>query len=280
MRRWKYVAAAFTVGAVLAMGTAGAAWADHGQGDHGTDIRGVVTAVSFTPPASSQGSAGTGSTGSGSSTSSSSDTSGASSTNASSPAGGAVHRASVRRDDRGSVLSGVPVGTLTVLSPVEGSVSVTILSTTRFEVTGAAMAEGLVGAAVQVSAVAVPGSASASGSGSGSGASTTSTTLEALKVQTENGDQGESQEIKGTVTAIDPTAGTISIQTNDGNVITALLDSGVTVTLGDQTPGTLADVTVGARIKAVWQVTGGQIDITAIRVLDGGDQGNGNQGDG
>jgi hypothetical protein len=261
MRSWKRWSLAVVVGASLALGSAAGVWADHqGGGRGGTDVRGVVTAFTLTPPSTPVSGSGGGGTGSGT-------------TGSSLPTSAGVHFASRHRDGLGAVLSGTPVGTLTVLSPVEGTVEFTVLSTTRFEVTGAALAENLVGASVNVTAVPAPGATSgaAGGASTGSGAGST-LALDAVQVQTENGDLGESQQIRGTVTAIDTTTtpGTISIQTEGGATVTAQLDPNVTVTLGDNVPGTLSDVTVGARVKAFAQTSaGGQLDITAIRILGG-----------
>jgi hypothetical protein len=203
---------------VLAAGSG--VWADHGgQRSNEAAIRGVVVSLSLTTPSGSGG--------------------GPSSSAGSSSSG-----------DGGGVLSGTPVGTLTLLSPTSGNVVVTVLSTTRFEVTGSVLAANFVGAMVQVR-TATQGSA-----------------VDALQVSASNEGGGEASEIRGTVTQIGN--GSITIQTSPSTSVTATLDPNVVVTVNDGQPGSLNDVLVGSRVRATWQVQAGQIDITAIRVLGGG----------
>jgi hypothetical protein len=224
----------FLTGALL-LASGAAAFADHHDGN-GQDIRGVVTAFTLT----ASGNTGTTTTGSGSSNSSAT-----------------VRHQNARRWDGGSAwTNGTAVGSLTVLSPTAGSVTLTVLSTTRFEVTGAALASGLVGSSVNVQALMV------------------GTTLDARQVEVSN-DAAEAMQLKGVVTAIAP--GTITLMTDNGATVTAVLDSQVTVTIGDGQAGTLQDVTVGSRIRATWQVTDGQMDIVSIHVLGQGDQGQNGQ---
>ncbi len=146
--------------------------------------------------------------------------------------------------------SSTAVGTLTLLSPTSGSVTLTVLATTRFQVTGSVLAENFVGAPVQVR-TAVQGSA-----------------VDALQVNVHSERGGEASEIRGTVSQVG--GGTITIDTGPSTSVAAVLDPSLVVTLNDGQAGTLQDVVVGSRVRATWQVQGGKIDITALRVLGGG----------
>lgn len=210
--------------------------ADHGGGG---SIKGVVVKLSFNVPSTTSGT---------------STTSGGNSTSASTKQAPAKHR-----DGGHNVFGGAPVGTLTVLSGSQGQVTITILSTTQFKVTGGSLAQKLAGSLVKVQTVRAAGA------------------VDATQVKVTSGTHAEWYRIKGVVTAVG--SGSISIQTNSGTV-TGTLDPNVVVTLGDGKAGSLSDVTVNAKIEATWQVVNGQMDVTAIKVRGGGGSASGENSSG
>ena len=221
-----------SVATALVLASGAGALADHHGGQNSVKVQGVITSFALS---SSSGT-----------TNTNTNTNGGANTNGGSSA------------NSGSA-GATPVGTLTIVSAGQGAETVTVLSTTRFEVTGAALAENLVGAMAKVVTV------------------QSGTEVDAVKVSVSNERHSEWMQVKGTISAVDTTAGTITIDTSRGSVTAQFDPSTVTVTIGDGKSGSLQDLTVGARVRATWQVAGGQVAITAFRVLGGGDHG-GNSG--
>lgn|GEM_PF-4465637 len=211
--------------AALILTTTAVALADHGGGNQ---IDGVVVKLALTAPSSTPG--------------------GTTTSNGTKSGSTAKQAPAKHRDGGGAAQAGTPVGTLTVLSGAQGQITVTVLSTTRFTVTGAALATGLVGSLVKVQTAQATGG------------------VDATQVKVMTGNHASWYEIRGVVTAIGN--GTVTIQTNAATV-TGTLDPQVVVTVGDGKPGSLTDVTVNAKVKATWQVVNGELDVTAIRVLGG-----------
>lgn len=137
------------------------------------------------------------------------------------------------------------IGTITIDSGNEGLVSLSVLPSTRFALTGTAMSDSLFGTPVKVRAGEQGG------------------TLDALQVSTDAKLADRTTNVKGTVTAVSSTS--LSLRTEDGRDVTDALSPTALVSLGDQ-PGTLADIAIGARVKARWQVANREVEVISVRI--------------
>ena len=141
---------------------------------------------------------------------------------------------------------GGPIGTLTVETGTSATApSFTVLSTTRFTMSGSDVGQSLVGDWVTVQARTI-GSAT-----------------DAVDVTVAPPGAAQQVKVSGTVTAVNGTT-SITVDTQNGT-ITDNLSPSVTVTLGDGQPGTLQDVS-GAHVRMTWTVVKGQGEVVSIQV--------------
>jgi hypothetical protein len=245
------LAAALLLAGVL-LGGVSVALADHGHGSgegehgHGLRVRGVVTAFTL---GSGSGS-GSGTTGSGTGTGTGGTTSG----------GGTGTNAG------GATSSGATaIGEIRLVAADGTTVTAAVYPNTLIEAPAAVLAGSYTGAAVSVWLRPVSGGYAAV----------------RVEFQPPGEDEGVTT-VKGTLTAVTAPSGSspgsISIQLQDGATFQALLDPQAVVTVGDR-PGTFQDLTVGARVKATWQLSGTQLDVVRVQV-EGGHESSGDHSSG
>jgi hypothetical protein len=169
----------------------------------------------------------------------------------------------------GQVYSNQPsVGTLTVTTAANGSVTAAILADAEVQAPASALAQGFVG---QMASVWLRDS----------GAGTVVTRVE---VQPKGEDEGALR-LTGTVVSVTPpsggTPGSLTVTTNNGSEVTVALDPNVVVKVGDR-DGTVQDLTPGADVKVFLAVSGTAFSAVRVEVRGGdhqNDQGQQDQGD-
>lgn len=138
------------------------------------------------------------------------------------------------------------IGTMTIDSGTAGSMTLSVLPSTRFTLTGSDLSTDLMGVPVTVrTAQEVGGTA-------------------AMQVQADPALTAHPSKVSGTVVTSSNLS--ITLRTKNGFEITDALAPNVTVTLGDHQPGTLADLSAGSQVTASWEVVNGQVELIAIRI--------------